>query len=88
MIESDKLIKFFEAEYCEEMEADEIKKGVNEDLKSFAENNELSPKSMKSAYALYKKYRSGKNTSAECSDYAEMSGIIENYFASEDLNKD
>lgn len=86
MIDSAKLINFFEAEYCEELEADEIKKGISDDLKSFAENNQLSPKSMKSAYSLYKKFRSGKNTSEDCSDYAEMSGIIENHFASEDSN--
>lgn len=88
MIDSDKLIKFFEAEYYEELEADEIKKGISDDMKSFAENNEVSPKSIKSAYSLYKKFKSGKSTSEECSDYAEMSNIIENYFASEDNNKD
>lgn len=82
MMDSDKLIRFFEAEYCDEQEADDIKKGISEDMKSFAENNQISPKSLKSAYSLYKKFRSGKNTSEECSDYAELSGIIENHFAS------
>ena len=84
MMDSDKLIRFFEAEYCDEQEADDIKKGISEDMKSFAENNQISPKSLKSAYSLYKKFRSGKNTSEECSDYAELSGIIENHFASSD----
>ena len=41
MVESDKLIKFFDAEYYEEREADEIKKGIREDLKEFAKNNEV-----------------------------------------------
>ncbi len=82
MIESDNLIRFFEAEFCDEQEADEIRKGIAADLKSFAENNGVSAKSIKSAYALYKKYRSGKNTPEECSDYSEMSSIIEEYFAS------
>ena len=78
------LIKFFEAEYNLELEADEIKKGISDDLKSFAENNEVNPKAMKTAYGLFKKFRSGKNTAVECEDYAELSGIIENYFASDE----
>ena len=77
------LIQFFEAEYNLELEADEIKKGISDDLKSFAENNEINPKAMKTAYGLFKKFRSGKNTAVECEDYAELSGIIENYFASD-----
>ena len=79
------LIQFFEAIYGNEQEADEIKKGISEDLKSYAQNNEINPKSMKTDYALFKKFRSGKNTAVECEDYAELSGIIENYFASENL---
>lgn len=79
------LIQFFEAIYGNEQEADEIKKGISEDLKSYAQNNEINPKAMKTAYALFKKFRSGKNTAVECEDYAELSGIIENYFASENL---
>lgn len=84
MIDSDKLIKFFGAVYNEEEEANEIKKGIADDLKSFAENNEIEPKAIKSAYSLYKRYKSGKNTAKDCEDYSEMSGIIENFFATED----
>ena len=84
MIESDKLIEFFDAIYKEDEEANDIKKGIAEDIKSFAENNEIEPKAMKSAYALYKRYKSGKNTAKDCEDYSEMSGIIENFFAIED----
>ena len=81
------LIKFFEAEYNLELEADEIKKGISDDIKSFAENNEVNPKAMKTAYGLFKKFRSGKNTAVECEDYAELSGIIENYFASDESER-
>lgn len=84
MIDSNNLIAFFDAIYKEDEEANEIKKGIAEDLKSFAENNEIEPKAMKSAYALYKRYKSGKNTAKDCEDYSEMSGIIENFFATED----
>lgn len=84
MIDSNNLIAFFDAIYKEDEEANEIKKGISEDLKSFAENNEIEPKAMKSAYALYKRYKSGKNTAKDCEDYSEMSGIIENFFATED----
>lgn len=81
MIDAQKLMDFFAAEFAEEQEADEIKKGISDDMKSYAENIEVSPKAIKSAYALYKKYKSGKHTAADCEDYSQMSGIIENFFA-------
>lgn len=84
MIDSNTLITFFDAIYKEDEEANDIKKGITDDIKSFAENNEIEPKAMKSAYALYKRYKSGKNTAKDCEDYSEMSGIIENFFATED----
>jgi len=83
MIDSEKLIKFFDALFLEDCEADEMKKGISEDLKSFAENNEINVKAIKSAFSLYKRYKSGKNTADDCADYSEMSGIIENFFATE-----
>lgn len=85
MIESTKLIDFFDAEWLEECDADEIRKGIAADLKAFAENNDIEPKAIKSAYSLYKRYKGGKNTQKDVEDYAELSGIIENYFASEDV---
>ncbi len=78
------LIRFFEAIYGNELEADEIKKGISDDLKSYAENNEVNPKALKTAYSLFKKFRSGKNTAVECEDYAELSDIVNNYFASDE----
>ena len=78
------LIRFFEAEYSNELEADEIKKAISDELKSYAENNEINPKALKTAYNLFKKFRSGENAAVECEDYAELSGIIENYFASDE----
>lgn len=78
------LIRFFEAIYGNELEADEIKKGISDDLKSYAENNEVNPKALKTAYSLFKKFRSGKNTAVECEDYAELSDIVNSYFASDE----
>ena len=81
MIDSTNLIEFFAAEYAEEVTADEIKKGISEDMKSFAESNNVNPKAIKCAYALYKKFKSGKNTSDECADYTLLSDIVETFFA-------
>lgn len=78
------LITLFEALYQMDLEADEQKKDVSDNLKSFAENNEVSPKAVKTAYSLFKKFKSGKNTAVECEDYLTLSGIIESYFASDD----
>jgi uncharacterized protein YktA (UPF0223 family) len=87
MIEGQKLIDFFDAEWAEECNANEIKKGIQEDIKAYAENNEIEPKAIKSAYALFKKYRGGKNSQKDIDDYAELSNIIENYFAFEEAKE-
>lgn len=83
MIDAKQLLSFFEAEYAQDVEADEIKKGISDELKAYAENIEVSPKSIKTAFSLYKKFRSGKHINEDCSDYVLMSDIIENYFASD-----
>ena len=81
---SEELMNFFNAEYVIDQEADELKKGLRADLKSWAENHEILPKSLNSAYNLYKKYKSGKNTAFECEEYSELSGVIESYFSTSD----
>ena len=81
-VNTNDLIEFFEGLYTEEEQADEIKKQIREDIKGFAESLEVGCKSLTSAYSLYKKYRSGKNTNFECGEYAELSGIVEGYFSS------
>lgn len=81
-VNTNDLIEFFEGLYIEESSADEIKKQIKEDLKGFADQLGVGAKSLSSTYSLYKKYRSGKNTNFECGEYAELSGIVEGYFAS------
>lgn len=81
MIEGTKLINFFSALYDQEQEAIEIKKDISSQLKGYAQNIEISPKAINAAWALYKKYKGGKNTQNDLDDYGELSGIIENYFA-------
>lgn len=84
MINKDDLIKFFEAEYSQDCEAEDIKRAISDELKSFAENNDVEAKAIKSAFSLYKRYKAGKNTDKDCKDYVALSGIIEDYFASGD----
>ena len=50
MIDAKQLLSFFEAEYAQDVEADEIKKGISDELKAYAENIEVSPKSIKTAH--------------------------------------
>ena len=52
MIDAKQLLSFFEAEYAQDVEADEIKKGISDELKAYAENIEVSPKSIKTAFSL------------------------------------
>lgn len=82
VLDEKQLLQFFEAEFSQEQEADEIKKNVSEELKAFAENIEADVKSVKSAYALFKKYRSGKNTQMACEDYLQLSNVVDSYFCS------
>lgn len=82
VLDEKQLLQFFEAEFSQEMEAEEIKKNVSEELKAFAENIEADVKSVKSAYALFKKYRSGKNTQMACEDYLQLSNVVDSYFCS------
>ena len=80
------LINFFGAIYNQDEEIREARKDLTEQLKSWADNHEIEQKAISSAYNLYKKYKSGKNSARECEDLSELSGIIENYFAtSEEL---
>lgn len=75
------VIELFSNLYEEEVSADNIKKGVREDLKEFAQNNSMSIKAVSSAYALYKKYKSGKYTSEECEAISELSDAVDKYFS-------
>ena len=83
MINAEQLLEFFDAEYCQEDEAIQQKKQVYDELSSYAENIGVSPKTIKTAFSLYKRYRSGKNSETDCTDYLEMSNIIEAHFAKE-----
>lgn len=85
-LNNQELINFFNAIYDQDEEIREARKDLAEQLKSWADNHEIEQKAVSSAYNLYKKYKSGKNSAKECEDLSELSGIIESYFAtSEDL---
>ena len=38
MIDANQLLEFFEAEYAQDVEADELKKNISEELKGYANN--------------------------------------------------
>lgn len=79
IISKDEIINLFEGVFDQEEQAAEIKRDAVEDLKTYSERNELELKSLKQAYALYKKYRSGK---MKVSDdmYFELSSLVEDHF--------
>lgn len=80
MIEGQKLVSFYAALADQELEADEIKKDISAQLKSYAENIEVSPKAIRSGYNLYKKYRNGKDTQNDIDDLTEVENIVTNFF--------
>lgn len=81
MINESELIEFFDGEYGQESSADEIKKAVKDELKSYAKNINVSPKAIMSAYNLYKKYKGGKQTNEDLNDLNLLNGIIDEYFS-------
>ena len=80
--ETDGLLALFKAEYADFEEAQEIMRGIKEDLKSAAERIKVDPRAVMSAWNVFKKYASGKVTSKENSDTALLESIVVDYFTS------
>ena len=78
--ESDELLALFKEEYADFEEAQEILKGIKEDLKSAAERIKVEPRAVMSAWNIFKKYASGKVTAGENNDTALLESIVVDYF--------
>lgn len=81
MINESELIEFFEGEYSQDVSADEVKKSIREEFKFYAKENQISLKSLNSAYNLFKRYKSGKETSSDMNDAVLLADIVESYFS-------
>lgn len=80
--ETEELLNLFKAEYTDFEDAQEILKGIKEDLKNFAERIGIDSKAILSAWNIFKKYASGKVTSKESSDAALLEAVVVDYFTS------
>ena len=78
--ESDELLALFKEEYADFEEAQEILKGIKEDLKNAAERIKVEPRAVMSAWNMFKKYASGKVTAGESNDTALLESIVVDYF--------
>ena len=81
MINESELIEFFEGEYSQDISADEVKKSIRDEFKFYAKEHQISLKSLNSAYNLFKRYKSGKETSTDINDAALLNDIVESYFS-------
>ena len=81
--EEDELMALFKEEYTDFEEAQEILKGIKEDLKSAAERIKVDPRAVMSAWNVFKKYASGKVTAKENSDTALLESIVVDYFTAD-----
>lgn len=81
MINESELIEFFEGEYSQDVSADEVKKSIRDEFKFYAKDHQISLKSLNSAYNLFKRYKSGKETSTDINDAALLNDIVESYFS-------
>ena len=81
--EEDELLALFKEEYTDFEEAQEILKGIKEDLKSAAERIKVDPRAVMNAWNVFKKYASGKVTARENSDTALLESIVVDYFTAD-----
>ena len=81
--EEDELLALFKEENTDFEEAQEILKGIKEDLKSAAERIKVDPRAVMSAWNVFKKYASGKITAKENSDTALLESIVVDYFTAD-----
>ena len=81
--EEDELLALFKEEYTDFEEAQEILKGIKEDLKSAAERIKVDPRAVMSAWNVFKKYASGKVTAKENSDTGLLESIVVDYFTAD-----
>ena len=81
--EEDELLALFKEEYTDFEEAQEILKGIKEDLKSAAERVKVDPRAVMGAWNVFKKYASGKVTAKENSDTALLESIVVDYFTAD-----
>ena len=81
--EEDELLALFKEEYTDFEEAQEILKGIKEDLKSAAERIKVDPRAVMSAWNVFKKYASGKVTAKENSDTALLESSVVDYFTAD-----
>ncbi len=81
--EEDELLALFKEEYTDFEEAQEILKGIKEDLKNAAERIKVDPRAVMSAWNVFKKYASGKVTAKENSDTALLESIVVDYFTAD-----
>ena len=81
--EEDELLALFKEEYTDFEEAQEILKGIKEDLKNAAERIKVDPRAVMSAWNVFKKYASGKVTAKENSDTALPESIVVDYFTAD-----
>lgn len=80
VINQTELISILEASYETDVQASNSKKEIRENLKAYAENNEISTKAINAAYTLYKNYKSGKLSSDISDDYFSLTSVVDDYF--------
>lgn len=81
--QENELIDLFRSLFTEEQEADEIRRSIADDLKSWSEAHEANPKVVKAAYNYYKKLASGKDRTDEIEAAEELKGIVYKYLSVE-----
>ena len=81
--QENELIDLFRSLFTEEQEAENIRRGIADDIKSWSEAHEANPKVVKAAYNYYKKLASGKGRTDEIEAAEELKGIVYKYLSVE-----
>jgi hypothetical protein len=77
-LQEEDLIKEFDQLFTVETQISDLKKGIKDSLASFADSNVISKRSVSSAYALYKRYKTGKL--GIDSDQMSLEAMVDMYF--------
>ena len=77
----DKLFELFDALIEQDEEASALRKEINDNLKSCAENIDMEPRDLKELYGVYKKCVSGKVFKKDSDNFAYIMDEIRNRFS-------
>ena len=80
IVSKDEVLTFFESLYDKESEISAIRDDIKENIEIFADDNDISKKTIRQGYSVYKSYRNGK-VAPDDDAYYEIVAAVEEKFS-------